>query len=425
MLHKGMTIALLILARVLQGLSAAAVCSVGFAILYDAFGTEGVGGALGWVSAALDAGGFLGPGLSGILYDAGGENAVFCSAYAFIALDIILGLLVIVASDDHDSSQRGEKAPQYAPLPESPTLTSTRPGHASDAASLRYDDDDVLPPKPRASLMRLLLQPRLLTAISGWLVVGIFETAFDSVLPMFVQDTFQWPIVGAGLIFIPFYLPSILLSPYCGHIVDRVENSARILGAAGFLLCGPSFILLGLTNGDSTGKQILLCVLLTLIGVGTALSGPSLLREVGVVVEEAEKASPGSYGPKGAAARAYGVHNAAFAIGNLLGPILAGSVKALLGWAAMGWGFGVLSLLAGAVVLLFLDGWIGAARGVFSLRRHELERLLVDNSSPLSPLVAPPMASPFFPTSRGSLHCIQSPLRPHFDLRSRREPITR
>ncbi|CAK7208027.1 hypothetical protein SEUCBS139899_010861, partial [Sporothrix eucalyptigena] len=391
LLHRGSTLVVLVLGRILQGLSAAAVCSVGFAMLYDSFGGAGVGGALGWVSAALDAGGFLGPGVAGALYDVGGgESAVFWFAYIFIAVDAALGLLVIVensakvdgeksketegdGSDDSrtsmescssDSSEealmlkpvKAGRGPEYIPLPKSPIadehsetgLPSYR-GHPDDKADYRVE-----------SFFQILLLPRLLVAISGWLVVGIFETAFDSVLPLFVQETFQWPIVGAGLIFLPFYLPSIVLSPVCGYLTDRVRNSPRILAAGGFFLCGPSFLLLGCVNDNSVSKQVLLCILLTLIGVGTAFSGPPMLKEVGVVVKMAERMSPsGAFGPRGAAAQAYGVHNAAFAIGNLLGPILAGAFKAALGWPAMGWFFGALSLVSGVVVLVYLEGYIG------------------------------------------------------------------
>lgn len=388
---------MLVLGRILQGLSAAAVCSVGFAMLYDAFGSAGVGGALGWVSAALDAGGFLGPGLAGGLYEVGGENAVFGFAYGFIAVDAALGLLVIVADNqppsqdtnlDEDASEidkrasldsnssegsngsaelfipgtvKGGCAPDYVPLPKSPFVDEDDDVQSGLLSHQKTDGGgNIMNASKVDSFLQLLLLPRLLVAVSGWLVVGIFETAFDSVLPLFVQDLFQWPIVGAGLIFLPFYLPSIILSPLCGYVADRVRNTPRLLAAAGFFLCGPSFILLGCVDDNTTVKQILLCFLLSLIGIGTAFSGPPLLKEVGVVVEGVERdAPPGTFGPRGAAARAYGVHNAAFAVGSLLGPILAGACKAALGWAAMGWFFGLLSLVSGVVVLVYLEGYIG------------------------------------------------------------------
>jgi len=413
MLHKGQSLTLLVLARVLQGFSAAAVCSAGFAMLYDAFGQDGVGGALGWVSAALDAGGFLGPGLSGILFQAGGENAVFISAYIFIAIDVAFGLLVVVDPLQEVETPTEKKA-EYVPLPVSPACSHH--DQESDVESIESiaslseksslsDEKPAAAPVPRFAFFRLFLNPRLLAAISSWMIVGIFETAFDSVLPLFVEETFDWPVIGAGLIFIPFYLPGIILSPACGYIIDRFKNSSRMLAAAGFLLCGPSFILLGIVDDKQVGKQVLLCFLLTMIGIGTAFSGPPLLKEVGVVVEEAEKAAPGSFGPKGATARAYGVHNAAFAIGNLLGPIMAGGLNAVYGWAVMGWVFGIMSLVFGVVTLLFIEGWIGRMKWTFGRIPRKPAKLdlsraskLSDDTppySPFSPLAKPPVVSPF------------------------------
>jgi len=401
MLQKGSTLTMLVIGRVLQGFSAAAVASVGFAMLYDAFGSESAGGALGWVSAALDAGGFIGPAIGGVLFSASGESAVFYFAYAFIAVDAALGIAVIVSRKPQDDKTGetnegtttvlpGKKCPRYVSLIRS---SSESVPHINSVASISSDTDvdsiqeaksgkasTTVPSKSSASILRILRIPRLIVAVSGWLVVGIFETAFDSVLPMFVQDTFNWTTLGAGLIFIPFYMPAIVLSPVTGYVIDRIRNASRILAALGFFMCGPSFILLGLVDNDTIGKEVLLCVLLTLIGIGTAFSGPPLLKEVGVVVEIAEKADPGAFGPSGATAQAYGVHNAAFALGNLLGPVLAGALNAVYGWAVMGWFFGLLSLLTGVVVLCFLEGWIGNMSGGLSTIPKLAEKETIDLS---------------------------------------------
>lgn len=385
LLHLGSTLATLVLGRILQGLSSACVSSVGFAILFDAFGTEEAGGAMGWVAASLDAGGFIGPALAGVLFSAGGELAVFIFAYAFIVFDILLGVLVILdrkqpdrkmplasssaSSSDSDSDSDSEDSTAVAS-----TVVSDNDNNISSKVekSSGEDGSDLADGKnssqPRSvttdsrpagvSFRRLMLNPRLLAAFTGWLVVGSFETAFDSVLPIFVEQTYHWAVIGAGLIFLGFYLPGIIISPICGYIMDRVRNSPRILCTLGFALAGPSFIMLGLAEGPQVSKQALLCVLLSLVGIGTGLSGPPLLKEVGTVVELAERENPGAYGPKGATARAYGVHNAAFAIGNLLGPVLAGAMKAAYGWGVMGWVFGVMSLVMGAVTMCSLEGWI-------------------------------------------------------------------
>ncbi len=99
-----------------------------------------------------------------------------------------------------------------------------------------------------------------------------------------------------------------------------------------------------------------------------------------VVVELAERSVPGTYGPRGATAQAYGIHNAAPAIGNLLGPIFAGGLKAVFGWASMGWVFGILRLVTGMLVLTFLEEWIGRMPWTFSWirRRGRAGRPLAD-----------------------------------------------
>lgn len=366
LLHLGPSIGLLVLGRILQGFSSGAVSSVGFAILYDAFDDDEVGSAMGWAAAALDAGGFIGPAIAGILFQAGGERAVFIFAYTFIAFDICLGLAVVIPSGKKaDPPVQGSREDEYIA-----STASLMEKSSKEDGGTQQGEATVVPTGRKTSFWRLMLHPRLLVAFSGWLVIGIFETAFDSVLPLFVEKTYDWSVLGAGLIFIAFYLPGIITSPICGYLMDRVRHASRILGAGGFLvLTGPSFLLLGLTEGPDVGKQALLCVLLTLIGIGTGFSGPPLLKEVGVVVEKAEQAAPGAYGAKGATARAYGVHNAAFAAGNLLGPVMAGAIKASVSWTAMGWVFGILGLVAGAAVACSLQGWVGKIGWQSRLRR--------------------------------------------------------
>ncbi|KAL1900546.1 hypothetical protein Sste5346_002269 [Sporothrix stenoceras] len=328
LLHKGPTLVVLVLGRVLPSLSAAAVF------------------------AALDEGGFFGPGIAGSLYEVGGENALFGFAYGFIALDATLGLLVIVSASkraqpgqhmQHITSSDGtimpfilsmdNSSPSYVPLPKSQIRDEGGGGVNTVDSNINVINTNA---SQISSFLQLLLLPCLLVTISSWLV---------------------WTTVNAGLIFLPFYLPSIAFSPLCGYITD---HAPRLLGASGFFLCGPPFILLGSVDDNTTEKQVLLCVLLALIGIGTAFATPPLLKEVGVVVDEGEQnAPPEALVPGGAAARAYSMHNAAFAVGNLLGPILAGTCKAVLGWAAMDWFFAVLSLVSGIAVLVCLEGYIG------------------------------------------------------------------
>ncbi|ESZ94289.1 MFS transporter [Sclerotinia borealis F-4128] len=361
MLHVGNTIALLITARVLQGLAAAAVYSVGFALLFDTVGLGGIGKALGWLSPAMIAGSFLGPTIGGLLYDAGGDSAVFGFSYGIIAIDIILRL-VVIEKDTAKQWKLKRSDSGYG------TISPSPPGSAGGIEP----SNNGRPTSPaKSSMFRLLTIPRLLVATFGWLVIGGFLTAFDGVLPIFVQGVFGWSATGAGLIFLPLFLPSLIGSPLAGRAVDSMRNSTRILTATGFIICLPFFVLLRLVEDNSTQSLILLCVFLAMIGIGSGLCGPPLAKEISQVVESVELAHPGVFGPKGATAQAYGLYNSAFALGNLIGPILAGTLTTLYGWATMAWVFGLISGVTGIIMALFLEGWVGSS----SLTNHNSEEV--------------------------------------------------
>lgn len=94
LLCLGQTMALLILGRVLQGLSAAIVWSVGLALLADTFGDK-IGIAMGYSSIAMSLGLLVSPSIGGAVYDHVGYYPVFYVAFGCIFLDIILRLILI------------------------------------------------------------------------------------------------------------------------------------------------------------------------------------------------------------------------------------------------------------------------------------------------------------------------------------------
>lgn len=94
LLCLGKTMALLILGRLLQGLSAAIVWSVGLALLADTMGRN-IGYAMGWVGIAMSVGLLISPVIGGAVYAAAGYYAVYYIAFAIIFLDIVLRLVLI------------------------------------------------------------------------------------------------------------------------------------------------------------------------------------------------------------------------------------------------------------------------------------------------------------------------------------------
>lgn len=86
---------LLIIARGLQGLSAAGVWVVGLAIVVDNVPSERVGEAMGQTTIGMTWGFLLGPTIGGIMYEKLGFYGTFMIPVALIALDVILRFAII------------------------------------------------------------------------------------------------------------------------------------------------------------------------------------------------------------------------------------------------------------------------------------------------------------------------------------------
>lgn len=96
----------LIVARALQGLSAAAVWVVGLAVIADSVPSERVSEALGYTTIALTWGCLLGPLLGGIMYEKVGFHGAFAIPIGLIAVDVALRFAMIEAG----------KTPRHTPV---------------------------------------------------------------------------------------------------------------------------------------------------------------------------------------------------------------------------------------------------------------------------------------------------------------------
>jgi MFS family permease len=94
LLCLGKIMALLGLGRILQGLSAAIVWSVGLALLVDTVGKD-IGYAMGYVNIAMSVGLLISPVIGGAVYAAAGYYAVYYIAFAVVLCDIALRLVLV------------------------------------------------------------------------------------------------------------------------------------------------------------------------------------------------------------------------------------------------------------------------------------------------------------------------------------------
>ncbi len=357
LLCAGTSLALLLAGRVLQGMSGAVVWTVGLALISDSIEKEDMGQAMGYIALSMSIGSIAGPLLGGVVYARAGYYAVFAMGFALVGLDIVLRLVMIekrfaaqwclsneatVSTEDSTFSQTNPRD-EIKPLP-APAL----PSESEKAVSIKKIQR--LPP-----MITLLRIPRLLASLFGCFVWAVSLSSFDSALPLYVKNTFNWTSTGAGLIFICIVVPQFI-SPLIGSFSDR--SGPRLPTAVGLFGAIPFWVSLRFVTHSSMAQKILLCAMLSMIGFCLTLVMAPLMAEIDHVVELEEKRRPGSLGKRGAAAQGFGLFNAAFALGTLVGPLWAGFVIQSAGWGAMGWSLGLLSGVAAVTSLVWTGGRI-------------------------------------------------------------------
>lgn len=364
LLCLGTSIVLLIIGRLLQGISAAIVWTVGLALLVDTAGQEEIGQVMGYVTISMSVGILVAPLLGGVVYARGGYYTVFYMAFALIILDIVLRVALVekrvakkwIAEDElkeetrtpSPSARDSEKKEKEAdPIPHPlASVPSTNPPASPKPSSL--------PP-----VLTLLSSPRLLSALYCTLVQSALFTAWDAIIPLRVNYLFGWHSLGAGLIFLPIVLPSFL-APLIGAYADR--HGPRLPTFLGFLLATPFLVLLLLVSHPGIRQIVLMCALLALLGFALTMAMTPLMAEITYGVAAQENAQPGRFGPKGAYAQAYGLFNTAFAGGMLVGPLWGGFLTGTAGWGTTCWSLGVWSAVSAVPAVLFTGGWIGETK---------------------------------------------------------------
>lgn len=192
-------------------------------------------------------------------------------------------------------------------------------------------------------MLTLLTTPRMLAAILADLMQSVVLTGLETILPLRIKNLFHHNSMQVALIFLILTIPSFF-APIAGHVSDQI--GAKTVASLGFILLGPLLILLRLIDHDSGVQIALLCVLLLLIGVALTMITTPAFAEAMYVVDDAEVAEPGVFGPRGAYAQAFALMTVAYAAGSLVGPFVGGLVGGLMaeriGWKDLTLASGVL-----------------------------------------------------------------------------------
>jgi MFS family permease len=203
-------------------------------------------------------------------------------------------------------------------------------------------------------ILKMLCVPRIVAALWGILALAGVLSAFQTVLPLQVHNTFGWNAEGGGLVFLPLTLPA-LAGPLVGRLTDRFGG--RWFSVLAFLLMCPSLTLLRLVEDDSMAHKILLCCLLTCIGICSTLALEPLFAEITKATDEID-ATNMSYFSSGRNSYldAYALFSTAWAAGDVVGPLLAGLLVDAAGWKTTTWTLGLLAGISAVPALLYCDG---------------------------------------------------------------------
>jgi len=254
----------LLLARVLQGVSGAATWVPGGALVADHFPREGRGRAMGIVFAGANLGLLLGPPLSGFLDHYLGPMAPFHVATGLVILDALGRILLL-----------------------------------REAAPSR---DEPIP-------WGLLLRNRVVLVFAGAMALGAgFWTLMESALPLDFSQRLQLGSRGIGFLFGGAALAHALSSPWMGRLSDRIGR-VRVLriGLAASLFLFPLPALLG--------SSWAVALSMGLLGVNMSFLVTPCSPAVADQVERMDSRSFAS---------GFSILNVAYSIGMILGPLLGG-----------------------------------------------------------------------------------------------------
>jgi len=353
----------LFIGRLAQGGSSAIVHTVGMAILADTVGQAGVGPAMGFATMSIALGVVLGPMLGGILYHQFGYLAVFVSAYALVALDFVLRILMVMPEDgagekplttdgtksygtfaNDDGEHHNTSAGGFLEHGQRKSSSSSSTSVSTESSLLpeSYPLSKELPSNLRSPLIILLSSPRMLAAILGDFMQSTILTGLESILPLRIKTLFSYNSIQVALVFMTLSLPCFA-GPAIGHLSDRI--GAKIMVCLGFLSTAPLLMLLRLVDHDGEETVALLCVLLLLTGVALNMILTPVFSEAMYVVDEKTANDPGIFGAKGAYAQAFGLMNVAYAAGSLVGPLMGGLLVESVGWNDLTLGTGIVCAL--------------------------------------------------------------------------------
>ncbi|MCJ1353216.1 MAG: hypothetical protein MMC33_003201 [Icmadophila ericetorum] len=364
LLYLGQSIALLIVARVLQGISAAVVWTIGLALLLDTVGSEKLGVTIGSIFGFISIGELTAPVLGGVVYERVGSGGVFAMGFALLGLDFVMRLLVIEKKTARKYKTDADVIAATEDNDDENTITGEGPREEATEEDplLKIGNEDnkwkIPPGQPRwirkLPILYCLGNPRLIVAELVAFMQATLLATFDATIPTEAQSLFGFDSLKAGLLFAPLVLPYLVLGPAAGKLVDKYgPKPAAVLGFAFEVL---ALILLRVPQPGGTVQIVVFCILVALNGVGLAAIGSPSIVEASYVCDGYFNANRDFFGGEGPYAQLYAINSMVFSAGLTLGPLLSGSLRDAIGYGNMNAVVAALCLITSVLSYVYLGG---------------------------------------------------------------------
>lgn len=266
----------LVIARILDGATAAATWSAALAVVGDRLEESRMGAMMGYIMGAAAVGGIAGPLLGGALFDAAGYGAPF---YTIAGACFVGGIISVFLKEDWSPSDR----------------TS-------------ISGIEMLKPILRNKKIRLTCWIVLISTTG----IGLLQPT----LPLYLRDEFTMSPTEIGLVFGVMMVFFAVASPLAGKYSDIAGRRQPIL--VGLLATAAMAPFLAVFK-----NAVLLYVLMGLLGISFSLFETPTLPLITDALQEDDETQGGSLGT------GFGLVNFFYSLGFAIGPLVGG---AIMGW---------------------------------------------------------------------------------------------
>ncbi|GAA5904707.1 MFS transporter [Sporobolomyces salmoneus] len=359
--------ALMVVARILQGISGTVLWTIGLALVTDSVPEARAGVVLGYVMIGFSLGSGIGPPSGGAIYDRYGWRGPFIFSIILIGIDLLMRLFIIekhealewvksgveIKNFEAPGWNEGKSETEKKELEETDTESQTLGGAEGGAMQIEAVKSRI--PAHWIGLWEMMKNPRALTSFVITLIYAIvFGGLIDSAMTIYLSEEYGLNSLGAGLVYLGAVVPTFFGSPLAGWWVDRYGT--KWIMFVGLLLAIIAYPLLIIK-----GPLALFVFFLAIIGTGMSFFLTPVTVDLNIVASQSNTGIT--------TAHVFGAFNMAFSIGSFIGPIIAGQI---LSHTTVRRSWTILTIVASGLSAGCLPGvvvWVGGKSEWLSRRR--------------------------------------------------------